>query len=403
MRKEKILLICTTGYPFGMSEDFLHCEIQILSKSFKKIILVVPDKVSNLPVRDLPDNVDIRFHNTISKYKTLIYPNLWRALFSDWRNGQLKGEFFSKIRIGISFFAQALSIGHQVNQLIQIMKEEVICYSYWFNESALAFTLIDSPNIEKKISRAHGWDLYKERHIPEYLPFRNWIGSRIDQIYCISNVGKQYLIKNYQIPSNKIITSYLGTIKIERNGTTQNEEVLRIISCSNVISLKRVEMIIQVLAKVTCEVEWVHVGDGPLMKDVKEAAQVKLKKNVVYRFLGEIENSEVHKVYSSFNPHLFINLSKSEGIPVSMMEAMSFGVPVIGTNVGGVSEIVDEDNGYLLSANPRAQEIVSVIEKFQQLSNEDKEKKRKAAYSTWENKFNAEKNYTQFVEDILSL
>ena len=82
---------------------------------------------------------------------------------------------------------------------------------------------------------------------------------------------------------------------------------------------------------------------------------------------------------------------------------MSFGIPVIGTNVGGVSEIVNEDNGYLLSANPTSQEIVSVIEKFQQLSTEDKEKKRKAAYFTWEDKYNAEKNYTQFVEDILSL
>jgi len=57
------------------------------------------------------------------------------------------------------------------------------------------------------------------------------------------------------------------------------------------------------------------------------------------------------------------------------MEVMSFGIPVIGTNVGGVSELVNQENGHLLSANPAAQEIVSVIEKFQQLSNEDKEKK----------------------------
>ena len=71
----------------------------------------------------------------------------------------------------------------------------------------------------------------------------------------------------------------------------------------------------------------------------------------------------------------FINVSSSEGIPVSIMEVMSFGIPVIGTNVGGVSELVNQENGHLLSANPAAQEIVSVIEKFQQLSNEDKEKK----------------------------
>lgn len=41
-------------------------------------------------------------------------------------------------------------------------------------------------------------------------------------------------------------------------------------------------------------------------------------------------------------------MSDSEGIPVSIMEAMSFGIPVIARNVGGMSEIVNEENGLLL-------------------------------------------------------
>ena len=42
---------------------------------------------------------------------------------------------------------------------------------------------------------------------------------------------------------------------------------------------------------------------------------------------------------------LFLTVSANEGIPVSIMEAQSFGIPVIATDVGGISEIVNNVNG----------------------------------------------------------
>ena len=48
---------------------------------------------------------------------------------------------------------------------------------------------------------------------------------------------------------------------------------------------------------------------------------------------------------------MFINLSSSEGIPVSIMEAQSFGIPVIATNVGGSGEIVVSETGVLVDEN----------------------------------------------------
>ncbi|WP_241380179.1 glycosyltransferase, partial [Escherichia coli] len=49
-------------------------------------------------------------------------------------------------------------------------------------------------------------------------------------------------------------------------------------------------------------------------------------------------------------PSVFVNLSSSEGLPVSMMEVASLGIPIIATGVGGVGEIVSSDNGHLLPA-----------------------------------------------------
>jgi len=43
-----------------------------------------------------------------------------------------------------------------------------------------------------------------------------------------------------------------------------------------------------------------------------------------------------------------MNLSETEGIPVSIMEAQSAGVPILATNLGGTSEIVNNENGFLV-------------------------------------------------------
>ena len=54
------------------------------------------------------------------------------------------------------------------------------------------------------------------------------------------------------------------------------------------------------------------------------------------------------------------------------MEAMSCGIPVIATNVGGSSEIVNTDNGYLLSSNPLSIEVAESISTYYHLNLEEK-------------------------------
>ena len=99
-----------------------------------------------------------------------------------------------------------------------------------------------------------------------------------------------------------------------------------------------------------------------------------------------------------------INTSSYEGIPVSMMEAMSFSIPVIGTDVGGVSEIVEhQKNGYLLPTNPEVKEIIEALTKLYYLNEEEYLNLRRNAYQTWQNKFNAEANYSELIYNMVQL
>ncbi len=60
----------------------------------------------------------------------------------------------------------------------------------------------------------------------------------------------------------------------------------------------------------------------------------RLETRIVLR--GGISNAEVFQFYRDNKVDLFVNASTSEGLPVSIMEAISFGIPSIATNVGGL-------------------------------------------------------------------
>ena len=93
----------------------------------------------------------------------------------------------------------------------------------------------------------------------------------------------------------------------------------------------------------------------------------------------------------------FITTSSTEGVPVSIMEAMSYGIPIIGTDVGGVKETIDE-NGILISANPSVKEISEAIESIYNDNNYAKLHKRDASYRIWSSLYNSDYNEKKFAE-----
>lgn len=115
-------------------------------------------------------------------------------------------------------------------------------------------------------------------------------------------------------------------------------------------------------------------------------------------------NSKILDLYAKEDFNLFVNTSSSEGLPVSIMEAMSFGIPVVATDVGGVREIVkDGSNGYLLEKDFTEDELSSLIEKFIQMPEGEYQRFCTEARKTWEERFNAKKTYEEFVSEIVRL
>ena len=116
-----------------------------------------------------------------------------------------------------------------------------------------------------------------------------------------------------------------------------------------------------------------------------------------------VSNEKVLDYYSQNYIDIFINVSDNEGIPVSIMEAMSAGIPVVATNVGGTSEIVNEKNGYLIDVDFDANVVAEKIDNHLKSPLMKQEEYRSEAYNTWKDKYDATNNYSQFSEKIMNL
>ena len=212
------------------------------------------------------------------------------------------------------------------------------------------------------------------------------------------HVKKTWLIKKRK----NIRISRLGVLNINQLRQPSNER-FKLVSCSNLIKVKRIDLILESLSFIkNRKIDWFVIGDGPMRKYIEENEK-RLDSDINIKMVGRLQNKEVYDFYKKENPDLFINLSSSEGVPVSIMEAMSFGIPVIATDVGGTREIVNMKNGILLESNPSPKNIAQQICNFMSLTKKEVEEKRDLAFSDLTTKYNANKNYKDFINQIINL
>lgn len=412
MKKNVILL--TNNFPYGKGEEFLETEIKYLSEAFDKIVIISIDKKSP-KTRDLPEEVIYdRFKRRVISFYYLF--KLVKMFFIELNllYNKYKKLNFLNIKHLLSYIKFASINAKQIEDCLKKYKlnpNETIIYSYWANQNILAALMLKDKMPELVcVTRAHGYDLYEERQTGNYLPFRNYIYKNVDFIFTISDQGKNYLVERYgSLVESKIETARLGVKKVANNidiKPSKKENELFIVSCSYLSPVKRIDLLIEELAKVDdIKIKWRHIGSGILWDELNQLAQNLLssKKNIDFKFMGHQKNSDIYKFYSDHHIDLFVNVSESEGIPVSFMEAQSFGIPIIATNVGGVSEIVNNNNGYLIDKDFSNGTIGKCLRDYILKSEHEKYIMRQNAYNSWMKKYNADRNYREFMKKLLTL
>lgn len=291
--------------------------------------------------------------------------------------------------------------------IAEMSDEDTYIYSYWLSSRAFSAvkTVVDGKCKAKKIvSRAHGFDVYKS---VGYQPFRSYLLQNIDRIYFVSEAGKADFEKEIASKVQNVKSSFcvyrLGInapISVVPDMQSAGK-IFKIVSCSNVIPIKRLDLIIKALSLLNIDIEWTHYGDGPEMEHIKKLAEEVLSKNkfVKFTFAGKINNAELMEKYKIEYIDLFVNTSDSEGVPVSIMEAQQFGIPAIARNVGGNREIILEE--LLLPSDVTPEIIADLIKMYAQKPRACIEEIRNKCREKVELEYNAVVNTKKFCEQLL--
>lgn len=402
----RTLVLLTTEFPFGTKEPFIESELPIMTQYFDRVVSYALYSKGNARYIDYPQNY---LYNSINSTKRERLISLPRVFFSPTFWMELWGIVHKRkhilhrikhlVQLSCYVYAPYKKIVKSIKELsLDKQNDTLYFYGYWLVEHAfLAQILKERFNGHIAFSRAHRYDLYESIDKYEYIPYRNYLCNKLDYIFPISNDGKNLL--NTYLGKASIQVSRLGTLDYGENPFKKEEKsICTIVSCSWCVSVKRIHLIIEALAQISdMMIKWVHIGDGPLLNELKLIAEQSLKENIVYEFKGMLSNRDLMNFYLNNSVDMFINVSSSEGIPVSIMEALSFGIPVLATNVGGVSEIVfDSYNGWLLKEDCSIEEIVKRIKNYFILSISDISVLRKQARCSWSDNYSADTNYKRF-------
>ncbi len=403
----KTLFLFSKTFPFGHGEQYIENELPFLAKQFEKVIIYPSDwfEKETAHNKKLPANIEVLNFN----------PQLKKT----------SGNFLPALKLTVSELSHSPNLSKEIRRpkyLLNIAKhqihtaknfgafieanykgKEVFFYTYWSHHATIMLAILKMKGIiQKFVTRGHSVDLYgHDWAIASSLKVPSFEYTRFkyaDHIYTVSRHGKEFFSNKFKVWKDKVSYAYLG---ISDNGVNETRgDVFTIVTCSNLTANKRMTELAKAIRELKFPVQWVHFGDGE-QRDGIEKISASLAADKKITLMGNTPNEEVRKYLTSKPVDLFVNLSIVEGLPVSIMEAISAGIPVIATSVYGTPEIVTENTGLTIPVQFTTQNLVDAIHRLHSDTNL-KKKLSAGARQHYLANFNDSSNYTAFAKDLLN-
>jgi len=256
---------------------------------------------------------------------------------------------------------------------LQIFNKEKISLHCQFATQASIVGLMYKEYFKSNISYSftyHAYDIYVKNF------WFNTLALKAERLFSISNFNVKYVFDHYTImDKSKVYYSPLGIFPPhDISFGNYKSDALRIGFLSYFVEMKGINYLlpaIKELRKLKFKFVLDIAGDGPLKEYmISYVEKNSLKENVVFH--GLIKNGEKDLFFRNLDLFILPSISKgmeTDGLPVVLMEAISYGLPIISTNISGIPEIcINDYNGYLINQKS-VEEIVSSVIKFSKNSN----------------------------------
>ncbi|MDY6915420.1 MAG: glycosyltransferase family 4 protein [Candidatus Cloacimonadota bacterium] len=182
-----------------------------------------------------------------------------------------------------------------------------------------------------------------------------------DKIVFVNNYERQLAIRKNLVSKQQAITIYNGVEQVTNLQSNKPDDLkgffvvgstLRFEPQKNIIDTMKVAIL---TAKLNSDLKFVFVGEGSLLH---KARQLVRKNRLEHRIIFPGWQDDISSWLRSFDA--FLLYSKWEGLPLSILEAMSYGLPIIASDIKGNNELVDNRNGILVSVN-QIDKLVQVL------------------------------------------
>ena len=344
MPNSKLVLIITSTFPYGEGEEFFEAEVRgLIASGLSVIILPVWPRGS---VRR--ESADLK-HLTLSRYQISLYAfcvTLFRLLY-----GELRSTNRSRFNLITRCFKESIAAAY-APQLYKMISDLAISHihAYWSSGPAMlamstsrlakinwSFTghsgdLVDGVDLKRKAKTTAGIRLISKR-------------AKLILNETVDTTSKPEIIHlGVEVPSSAV--------------TFEKSSCFKIACVGNLIPIKNHDILIKALKII--ELEGLNfsidiIGSGPLENELKKSVTELGLDNYIF-FRGQIDHAQLMIEYSEARYQLVVLASgialsgQQEGIPVSLMEAMSFGIPVVSTETGGIPELVTKELELLVPA-----------------------------------------------------
>ena len=215
---------------------------------------------------------------------------------------------------------------------------------------------------------------------------RNWSINKSNLIITPSQHLKNFIDK---IGFDKNIFVINNGVNIEQhNKVVLENNIIQLLVVSRLVSQKNIDSIIKAVKVMENENIILNiVGDGSEINNLKLLVK-KYELDKKINFIGKIENTKLNEYLKDAD--IFIQASNYEGLPHSILEAMNFEIPILSTDVGGCSVLLNKgERGYIIPMPVSEVEISEGIRKIINNKNEAKSKARLAKnYLNQEHNFN---------------
>jgi len=353
----------TSQTPYSKGETFINDEM-----------LAIKDKV-NLFI--FPRNPEREvFHKeaeTLSKYSIwlplinlkmffnlllflIIKPRVWKVIINIFKYSRNPFILIKNLIV--------LPKGVYISKIIGKMKIDHIHAHWGSTTSTMAYIISQLTGIPWSFT-LHRWDISENNMLKEKARTAKFVRVISNNGYneVLRIIGNEYKNKFFVLHMGVNIPNFTNESK------KRDRKSFIIATPANLVEKKGHKYLIEaikILRQKGYNIECYLFGDGPLREDLEKTVN-EMNLGGIVIFKGAIPHNQLLELYANYEvdcvvlPSIVTEDGEKEGIPVSLIEAMAYKIPVISTNTGGIPELLNNDAGIIVEQkNPY--ELAEAIE-----------------------------------------